>query len=256
MWANAWGATDDESQATKRLLVRVGLGATVITALLLGIEYPRFRSLHLGSVSFLLIPSTISVALPMATLFAFALGTKTHAHRQRKPALRVVLLMGLATFVTAAWLTPIANQQYRRRVYDIVAPESVGHPLSRGDREMPFDELAARSSELRSTGHGNEAGRFDLEWHKKPALGSACLALAFAGLAIASRLRRTVWRFVAAWGVGLVAYGLLRIGEQAADTGRLSPALAMWGPFLLITAVSLAVLAVGRRSDDGAVAPG
>lgn len=243
LWTNAWGSTEEEGQATKRLLVRVGLGATVVTALLLGSEY----SFHLGSVSFLLIPSMIPVALPTATLFAFALGTKAPADGQRKAALRVVLLASLATFATSAWLNPIANQQYVRRVYDIVAPESVGHTLSRGDREMTFDELIVRSSELRATGHGKEAPRFDLEWHKKPALGSACLALAFAGLAIASRLRRTVWRFVAAFAVYFVFYVLLRLGEQAARTGSLAPALAMWGPVLLIAAASVAVLTVSRR---------
>jgi hypothetical protein len=255
LWVNAWGSTQDEAQTTKRLLGRVVTGATVVTALLLANEYPRLRSLHLGRAFFLLVPSIIPVALPTATLFAFALGARLRMAERRTSALRVVVVAGLASFASAAWFTPVANQEFRRRVVGALAPESVG-PLAKGDREMTFDELGVRSSQLRSRGHDQEAERFDLEWHKKPALGSACLALALAGAAIASTLRRRFWRFVAALGVYNVAFALLRIGEQAADAGRLPPPLAMWGPFLLVGAVAAAFLVIARGRGDLALAGG
>ncbi len=110
-----------------------------------------------------------------------------------------------------------------------------------------------RSSELRSAGSGKEAKRFELEWHKKPAFGASCLALALAGIAIASTLRRTLWRFVAAFAVYFVFYVLLRLGEQAADAGLVAPALAMWGPVLLVITVSLAVLGMARRAAKDAL---
>jgi Lipopolysaccharide export system permease LptF/LptG len=248
LWANAWGSSDQERQAIQRLLVRMAMGATVVTAPLLAYEYPRLRSLHLGSACFLLIPSIIPVALPIATLFAFALDAKARDAKPRRAAVGVVLVAGLATFTTAAWLNPVANQNLRERLVRAVAPEFVG-PLAKGDRELTFGQLAAFSLELQSTGRGKEAARFDVEWHKKLALGASCLALALAGAAIASGLRKRAWRFVAAFAVFNGAYVLLRVGEQAADLGRLSPALAMWGPFLLIAAASVAGLAVARRRD-------
>jgi len=258
LWANAWASTEQESQETKRLLVRVVLGATVVTTLFLANAYPRFRSLadqypfHLGGAFLLLIPAMVQVALPIATLFAFALGAGTDHDRPRKAALRVMLLAGLATLAIGAWLTPVANQFHRETVFRAVAPESVGRPLSRGDREMTLDELAVRSSALRSTGRTKEAARAEVEWHKKPALGAACLALALAGAAIALTLRKVLWRLVAAFAVCFVAYLLLRIGEQAADLGHVAPALGMWGPMALIAALSWTVLVRARKKVGAA----
>jgi hypothetical protein len=209
LWANAWGATEEEAQVTKRLLARVAVGATVVIILLLGFEYPRLRSLHLGSAFFLLVPSIIPEALPIGTLFAFALRARLRLAEQRPAALRVVVVAGLASFASAAWFTPVANQEFRERVYQTVAPESKGLTLLRGDREMTLDELAVRSAELRSIGRGKEAARFELEWHKKPALGAGCMTLALAGIAIASMMRRTLWRSVASIGAFNVLYGLL-----------------------------------------------
>jgi Lipopolysaccharide export system permease LptF/LptG len=253
LWTNAWGITEKESHATQRLLVHVGLGATVVTALLLGSEYSHLRSF--GSVFFFLIPSMLAVALPIGTLFAFALEEKACADQRRSAPIRVVLLAGLATFAIGAWLNPVANQAFRERVSRAVTTEFVG-PLAKGDREMTLDDLAERSSALRSAGHGREAKRFDLEWHKKPAFGASCAALALAGAAIASLIRRRLWQFLAAFAVFNAVYGLLRIGEQAADAGRLAPALAMWGPFLLVAAISLAVLGVAHRRSDAALTSG
>lgn len=254
LWANAWGTTADESRATQRLVVRMVIGATVATALLLANAYLRLRSFHRGSAFFLLIPSIIPVAAPIATLFAFALDAKEPKARPSRAAAGVVLMAGLTTFATAAWLNPVANQSLREHVSKAVAPEIAG-PLSQGDREMTFGQLAAHSLELQSAGRGKEAVRFEVEWHKKPALGASCLVLALAGVAIGSRWRRSLWRSVAALGVFFAAYALLRIGEQAADAGRLAPSLAIWGPFLLIAAVSVAALALARHHGDATLAP-
>jgi len=103
---------------------------------------------------------------------------------------------------------------------------------------------------LTATDHAKEARRFELEWHKKPALGAMCLALALAGAAIAAAFRRTLWRSVGAFAVASGVYLSLRFGEQAADSGYLAPALAMWGPVLMTTACALAALRVARRREN------
>jgi lipopolysaccharide export LptBFGC system permease protein LptF len=259
LWANAWARAEEESRETKRLLVRVVLGAIVVTTLFLANDYSRLRFLAkeypllFDSAFFLLIPSIILVALPIAILFALALGPRTDHGKPSRSALGVILLAGLATLAIGAWITPVANQFHRETVFRAAAPESIGRPLSRSDREMTLGELAVRSSELRSAGRGKEAARFELEWHKKPAFGAACLALALAGAAIASTFVGRLGRTLTALGVVFVVYLLLRIGEQAADLGHLAPAFAMWGPMALVAALSWTVLVMaGRRVGPAA----
>jgi hypothetical protein len=250
LWTNAWGATQDETRTTRALVARVGATSSIFTLVLILNQWSflgRFSASLWPPLVASLIPCIAMVAIPIGVLFGFALGGergwKSHA---RGPA-SIAVLATLVTFSVGAWLTPEVNQRHRELVWRIlVGPLTT--PLSKGDREMSLDELALRAAELRSSGQGKEAGRFELEWHKKFALGASCLTLALAGAAITLILRERFWRFLAAVAVLNACYLLLRIGEQASDLGRLAPALAMWGPFLLIAAVSLAVLATSRRS--------
>ena len=111
---------------------------------------------------------------------------------------------------------PVAGDHAPAR--DLGAPRC--RSVARGDREMTFGELSARAAELRGAGMRAAADRLDLEWHKKPALGASCLALALAGAAIARRLRGRAWRWPASLLVLLGFFWLLRLGEQAADAVR------------------------------------
>ena len=112
---------------------------------------------------------------------------------------------------------------------------------------MTLGELAALSTSLRAEHRPSAA--IDVEWHKKPALGAACVALGLMGAALARRIRRFVTRVLAALAVLTVCYWMLRIGEQAADAGHFSPALAMWGPAVAFTAMALA-LGAGRDWNE------
>ena len=255
LWANAWGTSEEEARATKRLFARVGLGVTVVSVLLLGQQYRLLRHLSAGGAVALLVPSVAALAIPIGLLFALSLGSVKAPAERRRARLWVGAVSGLATFAIAAWLTPVANREFRQRVTGILAPESTG-PLVPGDREMSFDDLAARSAELHGEGRAQEAARFELEWHKKLALGASCLALALAAGAIASTLKKRLTRCVAGFAVVSVAYALLRTGEQAADAGHLAPALAMWGPVVVVGVVGLALLrpalaSAGRPGTTG-----
>jgi lipopolysaccharide export LptBFGC system permease protein LptF len=77
-----------------------------------------------------------------------------------------------------------------------------------------------------------------VEWHKKPATAASCVTLALVGLAVARAFRRRLVRVLAATVIIYLEYGLLRLGEQAADAGRLPPALAMWAPAILVLALA------------------
>ena len=116
---------------------------------------------------------------------------------------------------------------------------------------MTFGDLSGRARDIREGRWGAVlAPPLDVEWHKKPALGVSCLALALAGAAIVRRLRRWVWRWSASLLVLVGWFWLLRLGEQAADAGVMAPALAMWGPCLVVAALGLGALGPYESSSS------
>jgi LPS export ABC transporter permease LptF/LPS export ABC transporter permease LptG len=83
-----------------------------------------------------------------------------------------------------------------------------------------------------------------IEIHKKLALPAACLVLALLGLPLgimAGRAGRT-GGFTLGLGIILVYYALLTMGEKAAMDGRLSAALAMWGPDIILAVATVFLL--------------
>lgn len=92
--------------------------------------------------------------------------------------------------------------------------------------------------------------QYRVEIHKKYTLSVACLNFVLIGVALALRFPRG--------GIGLVIggslvifalfYVILTVGEGFADDGRVSPALAMWLPNLIVATVGVAGLfAVNRE---------
>ena len=98
--------------------------------------------------------------------------------------------------------------------------------LSKGDREMTLGELGDRIAQMRSAGQARkEWGRFSVEWHKKFAIPAACLVFGLLGLALSlgSKKEARSSAFALSIGVIFVYYVLIRLGEQAGDTGMISP---------------------------------
>ena len=256
--SNAWGTTDEERSFARRLVARVALAATLcgLAVTLDMLRYPIGRQFidGVGHIA-LLLPGAFCMALPAGLLLGVALsGREQHRAEPRwRQLLGVASLVGLATFALAAWITPNANQAFRWRAITHLPTMSanLGVEVARGDREMNLHELSTRAAELRGAHMQTAAGRLDLEWHKKPALGASCLALALAGAAIARRLRNRAWRWPASLLVLLGFYLLLRLGEQAADAGDLAPALAMWGPCFAVAALGLGALGRGPAYEIG-----
>jgi LPS export ABC transporter permease LptF/LPS export ABC transporter permease LptG len=122
--------------------------------------------------------------------------------------------------------------------------------LSKGDREMTLPELQERIDALRREGKGGKDwGKFAVEWHKKFAIPAACLVFGVLGLALSlgSRKEARSSAFALSIGVIFVYYVLIRMGEQAGDTGLLSPWLAMWGANILLGAIAGALLVLNHR---------
>ena len=255
--AHAWGTTEEERLVTRRLVARVALATTLcgLAVTLDMLKSPIGRQ-FLGGVAHwvFVLPAAFCMALPAGSLLGVVLtaqGQSSPARRWR-PLVGVASLVGLATFALAAWVTPRANQAVREQAIEYLTAANSGtqvSPVSRGDREMAFGELRARAAELRRWGMRAAASRLDLEWHKKPALGASCLALALAGTAIARRLRRWAYRWPATLIVLMFWFSLLRLGEQAADAGTIAPAPAMWGPCLAVAVLGLG--AFSRRDPRG-----
>jgi LPS export ABC transporter permease LptF/LPS export ABC transporter permease LptG len=122
--------------------------------------------------------------------------------------------------------------------------------LSKGDREMTLPELGDKIADLRGKGKPRqEWGRFAVEWHKKFAIPAACLVFGLLGLALSlgSKKEARSSAFALSIGVIFVYYVLIRLGEQAGDTGMASPWLAMWGANLALGALALGLLFLNHR---------
>ena len=122
--------------------------------------------------------------------------------------------------------------------------------LSKGDREMTLGELASRIAQMRSSGQGRkEWGRFSVEWHKKFAIPAACLVFGLLGLGLSlgSKKEARSSAFALSIAVIFVYYVLIRLGEQAGDTGMMTPFLSMWAANLVLGAIALALLWLNHR---------
>src|SRR5207302_11223134 len=112
-------------------------------------------------------------------------------------------------------------------------------PLTKGGREMTLDELGESytASEARSRAFAREgktaeaqlehlkAATFRVELHKKFSIPVACVVFGLLGLGLSLGSRKEARS--AAFGLSIavisVYYVILRLGEQAGDTGMMAP---------------------------------
>jgi LPS export ABC transporter permease LptF/LPS export ABC transporter permease LptG len=122
--------------------------------------------------------------------------------------------------------------------------------LSKGDREMNLPELGDKIADLRGKGRPRkEWGPYAVEWHKKFAIPAACLVFGVLGLALSlgSKKEARSSAFALSIGVIFVYYILIRLGEQAGDTGMMSPWLSMWGANVTLGTLAVVLLYVNHR---------
>ena len=238
------------------LLARIAICTTALSAIQIA-DQARWllrRGLAADTIA-LLVPSVLSSALPTGCFMGILLaGTMRHAGlRLGRRLLVTAVLASLVTFGITGWVTPVANQAYRERVLAALNP-GAAQPPARGDRELTFTELGHRAAELRAAGETRGAASADVEWHKKPAMAACCLPLAAAALALSRLVRRRWLRLLPGLGIASLIYLLMRIGEQTADAGRLHPALAMWGPVLVLLVLAVGLAVVKHEGDRATVA--
>jgi LPS export ABC transporter permease LptG/LPS export ABC transporter permease LptF len=124
-------------------------------------------------------------------------------------------------------------------------------PLAKGDREMTLGELKERSTALKQAGKKRvDWGPYDVEYHKKMAIPAACLVFGLLGLGLSlgSKKEARSAAFGLSIGVIFVYYVIIRLGEQAGDTGLLSPFFAMWGANAILGTLAVVLLVLNHRA--------
>jgi LPS export ABC transporter permease LptG len=116
---------------------------------------------------------------------------------------------------------------------------------------MTLGELTEKARELTAAGRPRlEVARYEVEWHKKFAIPSACLVFGLLGLGLSLGSKKEARS--AAFGLSIFVifgyYVIIRLGEQAGDTGLMVPWLAMWGANLIMGAAGVALLALNHSA--------
>jgi LPS export ABC transporter permease LptG/LPS export ABC transporter permease LptF len=123
-------------------------------------------------------------------------------------------------------------------------------PLAKGDRELTMGELSQRVRELRAQGKPRtETARYDVEWHKKLAIPTACFVFGLLGLGLSLGSKKEARS--AAFGLSIavifIYYVLIRLGEQAGDNGLMAPLVAVWAANVVLGAAGLTLLFLNYR---------
>ena len=124
-------------------------------------------------------------------------------------------------------------------------------PLAKGDREMTMAELRTRVAALKGAGKKRvEWGPYDVEYHKKMAIPAACVVFGLLGLGLSlgSKKEARSAAFALSIGVIFTYYVIIRLGEQAGDTGLVPPIVAMWAANVVLGAIAIALLVANHRA--------
>ncbi|MBN2371124.1 MAG: LptF/LptG family permease [Vicinamibacteria bacterium] len=122
--------------------------------------------------------------------------------------------------------------------------------LTKGDRELTFFELCREIAKLRrENAPRKKIAPLETELHKRLAIPAACLVFGLLGLGLSlgSRKEARSAAFSLSIVVIFVYYVFLRLGEQAGDTGQMTPALAMWAANLFFGLLGLILIVLNHR---------
>jgi lipopolysaccharide export system permease protein len=123
-------------------------------------------------------------------------------------------------------------------------------PLAKGDRELTMGELSQRVRDLRAQGKPKtEFARYDVEWHKKLAIPTACFVFGLLGLGLSlgSKKEARSAAFGLSIGVIFIYYVLIRLGEQAGDNGLMAPLVAVWSANVVLGLAGVTLLFLNYR---------
>ncbi|MDQ1346728.1 MAG: lipopolysaccharide export system permease protein lptG [Acidobacteriota bacterium] len=167
---------------------------------------------------------------------------------------RVVLQLGDAIKHSFDFHSPKRYETSRHETLRIVlrdrflSTERARMASRRGPRELTIGELRTLSRDISATPEQRRIARVGV--HKMFAIPAACLVMGLLSLPLGFTNRHggRSSGFAISIGVIVAYYVLLSQGEDAARLGKISPALAMWLPDMLLLAIGLLLL-VARNRD-------
>jgi hypothetical protein len=126
---------------TRRIIARMILFVSVISALMMIPFFSQLRDVYPGRLAFLmmwLLPSMVLLAFPFAMGFVVD-GVRRHARptqAERMAIVRTAIIGVAVTIVLGGWIVPATNQQFRLTVMT-----DPWHPPARGARELTTLQL-------------------------------------------------------------------------------------------------------------------
>ncbi|MCL4304945.1 LptF/LptG family permease [bacterium] len=146
--------------------------------------------------------------------------------------------------------------QFERAIFRIHAPDmSLRRTTTqwRGDREMDVKMLLAKIDSYRKIDadkNSKNISRLLVEIHKKFSIPAACLIFAALGGLLGQLVRRSGIGVSAGYSIAffLIYWVFLIAGEDLADRGSVSPAVAMWLPNVLFAGVAILLWFKQRKS--------
>jgi lipopolysaccharide export LptBFGC system permease protein LptF len=153
-------------------------------------------------------------------------------HRQGEEAVGLDLQNGVSYTFQVSQASEIGADHFETGYFPFAYEEFFPKlPLAKGDRELTMGELSQRVRDLRAQGKPKtETARYDVEWHKKLAIPTACFVFGLLGLGLSSGQQEGARSaaFGLSIGVIFIYYVIIRLGEQAGDNGLMAPLVAVW----------------------------
>jgi lipopolysaccharide export LptBFGC system permease protein LptF len=208
-----------------------------------------------------LVPSVMSVALPMGVVFGVLCGLRGRVatRRVRWAIVCLTIVCSLAMFVNLGWILPDANQAFREMSWrqTLAAAQGASRgPVWRGMNELTIGELA--SGQL-TRGRPPFLGtmtmtRLAFEFHFRLALAFAPLTLGLFSLGVAAARRRASGvPFIGAIALAsCFAYYSLMYFARLDVSGHVPAIVAAWAPNLVFLASALLLWTLRRRGPSAA----
>jgi lipopolysaccharide export LptBFGC system permease protein LptF len=204
-----------------------------------------------------LIPQAVPLSLPVGVTLGIicGLGRREVSRRLAAAILALAVVCSVVSFVTLAFVLPVANQAFRESITEsVVGHAVVKGPVVKGTNELTLGELREKRDAYVRAGRATDyaARHLAVNYHLRWALPCASCALALFALAVVSRGRAGGLMLAVAVSAALFAYYLLLFtGIQYGEHGDLPAVAAAWLPNAMFVAISGAMLNIARRSTLG-----
>jgi Lipopolysaccharide export system permease LptF/LptG len=203
---------------------------------------------HPTEIALYLVPQALPLSIPIGLTFGilWGLGRVAASYRSRTVILSLAVVASLISFTMLAWVVPMANQAFRVSI--------VGHPLAKGSRELTLGELRTAldtPTPERAAAAPLYTHVLALEYHKRWALGSAPVTLAFFAVALTYRRQWGRIMLLLAGSFSIVGYYVVMFSAMTLRLHHTSAFAAAWMPNITFLIVSLTIMKLTSKRTNG-----